>query len=102
MAPVFIGGTVAAIIAVLGPLTQAGINPARDLGPRLVAYLSGWGQIAIPGPQQGFFWVYIAGPLIGGVLAAFTFRALIFPLMTAKETENFCSCKPPDDFSDKK
>ena len=102
LAPVFIGGTVAAIIAVLGPLTQAGINPARDLGPRLVAFLSGWRQIAIPGPQHGFFWVYIAGPLIGGALAAFIFRAVISPLMAWKETKDFCSCKLPDDAAGKK
>ena len=94
LAPVFIGGTVAALIAVLAPLTQAGINPARDFGPRLVAFLSGWGQLAIPGPRGGFFWVYIAGPLAGGAVAAFTFRCLIVPLMTAKALEKVCNCEP--------
>lgn len=97
LAPVFIGGTVAALIAVLAPLTQAGINPARDFGPRLVAFFSGWGQIAIPGPRGGFFWVYIAAPLIGGALAAFVFRYFIVPLMTSKELINVCGCGPADD-----
>lgn len=92
LAPVFIGGSVAALIAVLGPLTQAGLNPARDFGPRLVAFLSGWGQLAIPGPRGGFFWVYIAAPLAGGAMAAFVFRYLIVPLMTAKELVDVCSC----------
>jgi len=94
LAPVFIGGTVAALIAVLAPLTQAGINPARDFGPRLVAFLFGWGQLAIPGPRGGFFWVYIAAPLAGGAIAAFAFRCLIVPLMTAKELVNVCNCDP--------
>ena len=94
LAPVFIGGTVAALIAVLAPLTQAGINPARDFGPRLVAFLFGWGQLAIPGPRGGFFWVYIAAPLAGGAIAAFAFRCLIVPLMTAKELINVCNCDP--------
>ncbi len=94
LAPVFIGGTVAVLIAVLAPLTQAGINPARDFGPRLIAFLSGWGHVAIPGPRGGFFWVYIAGPLAGGAIAAFTFRYLIVPLMTAKEMKIVCSCDP--------
>ena len=64
MTPYWIGLTVAAIIAILAPLTQAGINPARDFGPRLVALIFGWGSIAIPGPRSGF-WIYIVGPPIG-------------------------------------
>jgi len=65
---VIIGITVAAIISVVAPLTQAALNPARDFGPRLVAYAFGWGEIAIPGPRGGWFVVYIAGPLFGGLI----------------------------------
>ncbi|MFC1836349.1 MIP/aquaporin family protein, partial [Thermodesulfobacteriota bacterium] len=61
--PMFIGATVAMLIAVLAPLTQCGINPARDFGPRLVAFFAGWGPMAIPGPKGGFFLVYILGPI---------------------------------------
>ena len=63
--PLCIGFTVAVLIALFAPLTQAGWNPARDLGPRIVAFAAGWGEIAIPGPRGGF-WVYILGPLVGG------------------------------------
>ena len=42
LAPVFIGLSVTSIICLLAPLTQAGVNPARDLGPRLVAWMMGW------------------------------------------------------------
>jgi len=92
LSPVFIGGTVAVLITVLAPLTQAGINPARDFGPRFIAFLSGWGAIAIPGPREGFLWVYIAAPLLGGVMAALVFRFFIVPLMFAQNLVNGCNC----------
>jgi glycerol uptake facilitator protein len=95
LAPVFVGGTVSAIIAIFAPMTQAGLNPARDLGPRIVAYLAGWGPVAIPGPRGGFFVVYVLAPLLGGIVAAMAFRLVIAPLMTAKaQTPNICACQP--------
>jgi glycerol uptake facilitator protein len=58
----------------LGGTTGYAINPARDLGPRIVHALlpikgkidSGW----------GYAWVPILGPIIGAVLAALLFLAL--------------------------
>jgi glycerol uptake facilitator protein len=67
-AAVMIGVGVAAIISVVAPLTQAGLNPARDFGPRLVAFFLGWDQIAIPGPRGGWFSVYILAPMVGAVI----------------------------------
>ncbi|MSO94141.1 MAG: MIP family channel protein [Rhodospirillales bacterium] len=73
---VIIGLGVAAIISVVAPLTQAGLNPARDFGPRLVAYFLGWGEIAIPGPRGGWFTVYILAPVIGAIIGGGLYRAL--------------------------
>ncbi|KAJ1451117.1 aquaporin-like protein [Pelagophyceae sp. CCMP2097] len=67
--PLLIGGTVSLLLALYAPITQAGWNPARDFGPRLVAACAGWGSVAIPGPRGGF-WIYIVGPFIGGPLGA--------------------------------
>lgn len=72
-----IGIAVAAIICVISPLTQSGLNPARDFGPRLVAWLAGWGEIAIPGPRGGFFWVYIFSPLLGATIGGGLYRVLL-------------------------
>lgn len=78
IAPFFIGFTVAALISLFAPITQAGWNPARDFGPRIVSWIAGWGNIAIPGPEGGF-WVYILGPLVGAPLGALLFKLLIEP-----------------------
>jgi glycerol uptake facilitator-like aquaporin len=75
MAPFFIGFTVAVLISLFAPITQAGWNPARDLGPRLVALALGWGSVALPG-QGGGFWVYIVGPLVGAPLGGLVWRLL--------------------------
>lgn len=65
-----IGMTVAAMICVVAPLTQAGLNPARDLGPRVVAWFLGWGSVAIPGPRGGWLTVYVLGPVVGAMVGA--------------------------------
>ncbi len=93
LAPVFIGLTVSALISVIAPLTQAGFNPARDFGPRLFAYLAGWGSVAIPGPTPtGFFTVYIAAPIVGALIGAGTYDLCVrsgLPVLStnAKSTE---------------
>jgi len=100
LAPVFIGLTVAVLIAVTAPLTQTGINPARDLGPRIVAYFAGWGHVAIPGPQKGFFWVYVLSPFIGASAASVSFRFVMAPLMSIKKDTAACACSCVDTCSD--
>ncbi|MBD5553441.1 MAG: aquaporin family protein [Desulfovibrio sp.] len=89
--PVFIGLSVTSIICLLAPLTQAGLNPARDFGPRLVSWAMGWGSAAFPDETGGFFIVYIAAPIVGGVLAAWLFKYFIDPLLGRQNTG--CCCK---------
>ena len=58
----------------LGGPTGYAINPARDLGPRIMHFIlpikgkgsSGW----------GYSWVPVVGPIIGAILAALVFRLL--------------------------
>ena len=86
LAPVFIGLTVTLVICLIAPLTQAGLNPARDLGPRIIAWLAGWGDAAFPDRCGGFFWVYMLAPVIGGQLAALFFVHLLEPAMSQVPT----------------
>jgi glycerol uptake facilitator protein len=84
LAPVFVGLAVASVICLIAPLTQAGLNPARDLGPRLVAWLAGWGAAAFPDRCGGFFTVYVLSPVAGAVAAARLFAGVVEPAMRQK------------------
>jgi len=80
LTPVFVGLTIAMLISIIAPLTQAGFNPARDFAPRLFAFLAGWGNTAIPGPNGHGFWiVYIIGPCVGSVLGGLVYNKVIHP-----------------------
>ena len=96
LAPVFIGLSVASIICLVAPLTQAGLNPARDLGPRLVAWLAGWGDAAFPDRVGGFFHVYVLAPMIGGVLASQFFVRVLEPAMAGPTDPCDCDTTQPN------
>jgi len=78
LAPLVIGMTVACLISIFAPLTQACFNPARDFGPRLFSSLAGWGSVAwdLPGPAS-WFTVYLLAPCVGSVVGGCTYRFLI-------------------------
>ena len=91
MAPIFIGLTVTSVICLLAPLTQAGLNPARDFGPRMVAWIFGWGQAAFPDHSGGFFFVYMLAPVIGAQIAGLLFTRVLEPLMRTRN-DDLCCC----------
>jgi len=66
-----IGAAVAALVSVYGPLTCGGFNPARAVGPCLVASMCGWGKEAFTQIVP-----YVAGPLVGGLVGAFAHRCI--------------------------
>ena len=80
-----IGLLVAAIGASAGYLEAWAINPARDFGPRLFAYFAGWGEAALPSPQN-YWWVPIFGPLVGGIVGAGIYHFGIRPFLPSRHT----------------
>jgi glycerol uptake facilitator protein len=90
-----IGLGVAAIISVVAPLTQAGLNPARDFGPRVISWFMGWGEIAFPGPRGGWFTVYILAPIIGALLGGGVYRLVAGRLLPAHHEEPEIAGEPP-------
>ncbi|WP_082394905.1 aquaporin [Ruminiclostridium josui] len=82
-----IGLVLSISIIMFAPFSQAGLNPARDFGPRLVSYFAGWKDIAIPGPNGGFLLVYILAPIAGAILGGciYKFIAQISPAKDESE-----------------
>jgi glycerol uptake facilitator protein len=76
LAPLIVGFVVVAIGLSFGANAGYAINPARDFGPRLFAWIAGWGKIAMPGDYGNvntYFWIPIVGPFVGGLIGAFAY-----------------------------
>lgn len=65
-----IGLTLILVHIVCIPITGTSVNPARSIGPALFELVGGNGR------AMGQLWVFIAAPLIGAAIAAWTWRAL--------------------------
>jgi glycerol uptake facilitator protein len=75
--PLLVGILVWAIGLSLGGPTGYAINPARDLGPRIIHAI-----LPIPGKGDSdweYAWVPVVGPIIGGILGALVYQATFPP-----------------------
>jgi glycerol uptake facilitator protein len=89
MAPLIIGFVVAVISCSYGTNAGAALNPARDLGPRLFAYLAGWGKLALSGnygQTTQYWWIPIVGPLAGAVIGIALYDFFIGHVLAARAT----------------
>ncbi|HEL1075523.1 TPA: aquaporin family protein [Streptococcus equi subsp. zooepidemicus] len=73
--PVIVGFVVMAVGFSLGATTGYAINPARDLGPRLMHAL-------LPIPNKGdsdwsYAWIPVLGPILGGVSGALIYQMIL-------------------------
>lgn len=83
IAPLLIGLIVTLLGASFGPLTGFAMNAARDLGPRLFAFVAGWGSDVMTGYPLSpnitipYFLVPLIAPIIGACIGAFLYQLLI-------------------------
>jgi len=64
-------GLTLVVVHILGiGLTGTSVNPARSIGPAIVAAIAG------NSAPLGALWVFIVGPLVGAALAAYVYKAL--------------------------
>jgi glycerol uptake facilitator protein len=87
MAPFIIGLVVVGIGMAIGAAAGYAINPARDLGPRLAAWVCGWADAF--NDQRGDFyaWVPIIGPFIGGALGGYVYDFFVGAYLPVEEPE---------------
>lgn len=73
LTPLIVGFIVVAIGLSYGANAGYAINPARDFGPRMLAWIAGWKKIAFPGDYGNvntYFWIPIIGPIVGAAVGA--------------------------------
>jgi glycerol uptake facilitator protein len=87
LAPLIIGFIVVAIGLSFGANAGYAINPARDFGPRVFAWIAGWGKVALPGDYANistYFWIPIVGPIVGGVIGAYVYDFAVRDVLFAR------------------
>jgi glycerol uptake facilitator protein len=77
LGPFIIGLLVVGIGMAWGTLAGYAINPARDFGPRLASYLTGYGGAFKDQFGDLYFWVPIVGPIIGALIGALLYDLLV-------------------------
>ena len=77
LAPFIIGLIVVGIGMAWGTDAGYAINPARDFGPRLASFFTGYGGAFRDQTGYLYFWIPIVAPVIGGVVGAGLYKALV-------------------------
>lgn len=72
LGPVWVALIVMAIGMSFGANAGYAINPARDLGPRIMTYFWGWGKLVFQF-RDFYFYIPIVAPILGGVLGGYCY-----------------------------
>jgi glycerol uptake facilitator protein len=74
LAPMVVGLAVVGSVMALGADAGYAINPARDLGPRIAIFLTGYGGAFRDQYGDPYFWVPIVGPTLGGIVGGALYK----------------------------
>jgi glycerol uptake facilitator protein len=77
LAPVVVGFLIVAIGMAWGTDAGYAINPARDFGPRLASFITGYGSAFHDQYGHLYFWIPIVGPIVGGIIGVALYELLI-------------------------
>ncbi|WP_245641753.1 MIP/aquaporin family protein [Nonomuraea candida] len=94
LGPFIIGLLVVGIGMSFGTDAGYAINPARDFGPRLASFLTGYGGAWRDQYGDLYWWVPIVGPLIGALLGAGLYQLCIARFLPPDEDRD--TVKPSD------
>jgi glycerol uptake facilitator protein len=83
LGPFIVGLIVVVVGQSFGTMAGYAINPARDLGPRLLASIGGWGGAPFT-DDGGYWWVPIVAPIMGGIVGICIYDFAIRAALIAK------------------
>ncbi|KAJ3513492.1 hypothetical protein NLJ89_g2913 [Agrocybe chaxingu] len=78
LAPLVLFLLVLGIGASLGMQTGYAINPARDLGPRIMTAMVGYGRQVFTFRNHYWIWCPVMGPILGALFGAFVYDAFLY------------------------
>jgi glycerol uptake facilitator protein len=87
LAPLLIGFVIAVIGCSYGTNAGYALNPARELGPRMFAWLEGWAKLALPGnygQTMNYWWIPVFIPLFGAVAGILLYDFFIGHVLEAR------------------
>lgn len=74
------------LVVVEGPISMVSLNAARDLGPRIFLAMTGWGDMAFPGPR-GSWWATSIAPTLGAITGGYFYDLVVARFMLPPSVE---------------
>jgi glycerol uptake facilitator protein len=87
LVPVVIGLLVVGIGMAWGANAGYAINPARDFGPRLASYITGYSTAWTDQNGTPYWWLPIVAPIIGGLIGGALFQLCIHRFIEAADKD---------------